>query len=222
MKFSKKLFIALPFLTLSALPASGQNSANDYFPKITLGASTGYYISFIKNLEHDINQEPLFGAHFGYEAINMGSSAIYGIFHFNHFVARENGRELIKWQENHFNFGLRYSIALSFLERPNAQLWISSGLNLLNLSRKDFRTRTIYVWDGARRKKINIDESIIDKWNSQSFFVEIGQMVPFEMSNTPNFAIFWSLKYDRGKDNDLNLGGVSFILGFNFAAFYSR
>ncbi|MFQ5631569.1 MAG: hypothetical protein ACE5I1_22585 [bacterium] len=222
MKFLQKLFFATLVFVFTALPASGQNIAPDYFPKITIGVSTGYYMSFVESFEHDINQEPLFGAHFGYEIINLGSSAVYGIFHFNHFVARENGRDLIKWQQDHLNFGLRYSIALPFLERPNAQLWISSGLNILDLSRKDFKTRTVFIWDGNKRRKVNIDESIIDKWNSQNFFFEIGQMIPFEMSNTPNLALFWALKYDRGKDNSVNLGGISFILGFNFAAFYNR
>lgn len=221
-KFSTPHKVAFFLITLIALPVSSQNLKNDYFPKITLGISTGYFNSFIDNFEKDNTQEPLFGANIGYEVVNFGGSALYGIFRFNHFVARLSGRELIKWQQDHFNFGLRFSIAHSFLARPNTQLWISSGLSNLALRRKDFKTRSVLLWEDGRSRKITIDESIIDTWSSSSYFIEIGQMIPIEMSPSPNFAFVWSLKYDRGRDGGFNLGGFSYILGFNFTAFYNH
>jgi hypothetical protein len=221
-KFSTSLKLVIFLLTSCTLNAYGQTRQIDYFPKITIGLSTGYFNSFIDNFEKENTQEPLFGINFGYELLNMGGSAFYGVFRFNHFVARLSGRELIKWQQDHFNFGFRFSIAQSFLARPNAQLWISTGLSLLDLSRKDFKTRSFLIWEGGRSRKISIDESTIETWFSKNYYLEIGQIIPFEMSTTPNFAFVWSLKYDQGRDANLNIGGFSFILGFNFAAIYSQ
>lgn len=210
--------LLIPCILAPNCPA--QTKRADYFPKFLFGLSTGYFKSSIEDFARKNNQEPLFGAFAGLELLNFGNTAIYGIFHFNHFVARLEGEELIKWQQDYFNFGLRYSYAHAFLGRPNAQLWFASGLSRLGLSRKDFRRKTVLIWEPSGPRRLVIDESVIDKWGSSDMFIEIGQLIPFELDMHSNLAFMWILKYDRGRDEEQRLGGLSFLLGLAITLFY--
>lgn len=209
------------FALVPAPQLGAQSLQNDYFPGIFLGFSAGYFNPALEHFEEDNTQEPLLGLNAGLELINFGGSALYGVVRYNYFVGRERGRELIKWQAGHYNIGLRWSKALSFLARPNAQLWLSTGFAKLKLSRKDFNTRQVLIFENGRPRKISIDESTTERWDTGNFFIEIGQMVPFELNHTPNMAIFWAVKYDSGRSGSMNLGGFSFMIGFNFIAVYS-
>lgn len=202
--------------------SSAQPVDTDYFPCLMLGLSTGYFNSSMTDFEKNTSQEPLFGLHTSIELAGLSrSTAVYGVFLYNHFVASVLGPDLIKWGQDYFNIGARLSLAQSFLDRPNAQLWIGAGLSRLRLSRKDFKSRSFLDFRSGRAQKITIDESIVEKWGSTDLYLEVGQMIPFEASNTPHFGLLWSIKYDRGEDRSLHFGGLSILLGLTFTAFYS-
>ncbi|MFQ5640802.1 MAG: hypothetical protein ACE5IR_22715, partial [bacterium] len=147
--------------------------------------------------------------------------ALYLAVQYQSFVARKVGSQLIKWNERYMNIGLRYTLITPFIGRPSSLIWFGSGVSVLTLNRKDFRIiERIIFDDNNNAKKIEIDESIIEKWHSKKFYFEVGQIIPFQESLFPVFGIVWNLKYDHGRDEGINLGSVSFNLGFYVSFFY--
>jgi hypothetical protein len=217
----KQLCFAFP-VVLCTTALFGQQLPKNYFPRIYLGVRGGYYNSFIENFESENNKEPILGAKLGFELAGLSQTrALYGILQYDFFVARLDGKDLIRWRQSYLNVGVRYTFLHTFWGRPTALLWVGAGASFLGLKRKDFQIIEQIIFDeNNQSRKITIDNSVIDRWSSKDFYVEIGQMIPFPETLFPKFGFMWGFKYDRGRDKDLNIGSLSLTLGFYFSGIY--
>lgn len=227
----------LKFLTILVLLASNSAVASeegkkkkespaeevnfDYSPRIIVGVYGGFYRSFVPNFEKKNLKEPTFGTSFAVQLFNIGyNKPLYTVFQYNTFVARLRGRKLIKSHQRYLNIGLRYGLIHSALERPTALFWLGTGISRINLERKDFIIVDRIIWENNEATVITVDKSIIDHFNSTSFYIEVGQMIPFQESLFPIFGMWWNIKYDHGRDRDVNVSSFSITLGLYFSAIY--
>ncbi|MCG8603909.1 hypothetical protein MJD09_02790 [bacterium] len=219
-KFQRPLF-AVSFL-LFTTSLLGQHLPKDYFPRLYLGVRGGYYNSFIEGFDNENHKEPILGGKVGFELVDLSQTrALYGVFQYDFFVARLDGKDLIKWRQSYVNFGFRYTFLHTFWGRPTALFWVGAGASILGLKRKDFQiTEQIIFDENNQSRKVTIDNSVIDRWSSKDFYVEIGQMIPFPETLFPKFGFMWGFKYDRGRDKDLNIGSISLTLGLYFSGIY--
>lgn len=228
--FRKTCALLSAFLFIIPIsPLNGQIKETGYFPKIIIGSSAGYYNSFIKDFEEKNNKALMFGGIAAIKLFNHGSKkAIYHVAQLHNFNTKErtsdwvitSSEKLVKWRERFINLGLRFSINHVFMQRQNTQFWLGTGISILDVKRTNIRFSQQYIIENNRSRKIYISDNVVEKWQSKSVYVEIGQLIPFETSDSPNFGISWNLKCDLGKDKNLNIGSFSANVGLHLTILY--
>ncbi len=65
---------------------------------------------------------------------------------------------------------------------------------------------------------VTVEDTVEEIIKSNGFFVSLGHLVTFPdfISNNTTMGIMLEVKYDYGKFNKENVGGVTFFMGVNF------
>ena len=216
-------------VTCSFSEVFAQEDDLDKFPRLFIEANSGM-IKPIQNIfSMDYINEPIYGAQAGIEAFSPHPRfAVYTVSQYHTFRTQENiafsktGFGFLQYYN--YNIGFRLNMTVPFIDRDYARIYIGAGFAQITAERFSEIIESKIERTGWGTELVNkiVGKEILNRWRSNGYYVELGQVIPFELSDTPNFAFNWALKYGQGTNPAFELSNVFIRIGISFAFWYSE
>ncbi len=192
-------------------------------PKLSFGASFGFFNSFQKDFNSTYHYRPMVTAEASYKVLdNLYAMALFN-YHSTDKISKKQfildpaKKSIVQIVQN---YGLRVIIG-SLVPVKHSVTWISSGLSLFDVTYQDRKYGTKIVGRTASGEFIWADVTYNDDVSikAEGYFFEIGQLFQGTFKtggNNRGFGIRFSVKYDSGKTKGWDFGGITINVGGNY------
>ncbi|MCP4724449.1 MAG: tetratricopeptide repeat protein [bacterium] len=192
-------------------------------PKLSFGASFGFFNSFQKRFNKRYHYRPMVTAEAYYKLReNVYAMALFSYhstdkIHEKQFILDPAKKSLIQIIQN---YGFRVMIG-GLLPVKHSVTWISSGMTFFDVTEQDrlYSTKMVGVNDMGEFIWADITYNRDVRRKAEGYFIEIGQLFQGTFKsggNSRGFGIRVSVKYDSGKTTGWDFSGITVNVGGNF------
>jgi len=196
-------------------------------PGFIVEGGFGLFNSFISDFESNFIRRPIIRAGISFETVNN----LYAYYQISRYPTEkrtpvmgtvDNSPSMISedFVQLIQNIGVRI-MSKSFLSMKNSITWIGTGLSALKTENTLITIWTTKSYEGGKFDFSDRKMEEVFPVKKTGFFIEAGHLI--YDSNIHKFGLTWGfsfiIKFDYGKTNTKDIGGLSFMLGTHLLKF---